>query len=105
MIAPRSMARRKSRHSAGTSSCLRAGVRVQTGPLVAQQAACAGTSEVPGAPVVALELAELPTEPRRDAALRASVKTRERLYQQRHGIGAEGRRVPAVERALGARPG
>src|SRR6266581_6295871 len=100
MIAPRSMARRKSRHSAGTSSWLRAGVRVQTGPLVAQQAACAGSREVPVAPVVALEPAALIEQSRCHGAACPSIESRERVEQDRHGIGAKGGRVPAIERPL-----
>src|SRR2546429_9429272 len=90
MIAPRSMARRKSRRSAGTSSCLRARVRVQTGPLVAQQAARAGTSEVPVAPVVVLEAVTLLQQAGGDRALCGSVEAGGGPPGERGGDGAPG---------------
>src|SRR5438093_1379589 len=103
MIAPRSMARRKSRRSAGTSSCLRAGVRVQTGPLVAQQAARAGTSEVPVAPVVVLEAVTLLQQAGGDRALCGSVEAGEGLPEERGGIGRRGGRGPARWRSRARR--
>src|SRR5437773_10620384 len=101
MLAPRSMARRKSRRSAGTSSCLRAGVRVQTGPLVAQEAARAGTSEVPVAPVVVLEAVRLLQQAGGDRARCGSVGAGGGLREWRWGGGGPGGRVPAGARAGG----
>src|SRR2546422_4202248 len=80
-----------------------AGKRLQTGFLLVQQAARAAACEVPVAPVVALELPELLTKPRRDGALLACVKTWERRNQQRDRVGAERGGIPAVERPFGGR--
>src|SRR2546430_3617568 len=80
-----------------------AGARLQTGPLVAQQAARAGARDVPVAPVVALELSETIEQPFGHGATRAAVDSRQRVEQDRHGVGAERGGIPAVERAFGGR--
>src|SRR4029077_16846619 len=77
--------------------------RLQARFLVVQQMARAGAREIPVAPIAALEPVALGEQPRRDGALRSSVKPRERLHQQWDGIGAQRRGIPAVERAFGGR--
>src|SRR5882762_5256624 len=74
---------RRLRSRSWAAKCLQASF------LVVQQAARAGSGEVPAAPVVALEPPELFTESRRDAALHTSVQMGERFQQQRDGVGAE----------------
>src|SRR5207244_1673308 len=76
---------------------------VQTGLLVAQQAARPGAREVPVTPIVALEPLELLTQPSGDAALRPSVESRKSFEQTRHHIRAERCGIPTVERTLGGR--
>src|SRR2546425_12233162 len=76
---------------------------LQAGFLTEQQVASAGPREVPVAPIIPLEPSHLLAKSHADGALLTCVKKRERLEEDRHGVGAEGCRVPTVERALGAR--
>src|SRR5206468_10373925 len=89
----------------GSRSVRGAGYRAQTVLLLIEQAPCTGACEVPVAPIAALEPVALREQPRRHRALRPGLEPRQGGREQGHGVGAQGRGVPAVERALAAGTG
>ncbi len=68
--------------------------------LVAEQAAGAGARQIPVAPVVVLQLVPPSDQPVLGTTLLGRVEARERREQLGHGVRAERRSVPAVERAF-----
>src|SRR2546429_9056203 len=73
---------------------------MELGSLVPQQAACSVAREVPAAPVIVVEPGTLSQQTGRDRAPRGGVEAGIGPQQNRHGVGAERRRVPAGGGAL-----
>src|SRR5438105_4785123 len=71
--------------------------RAEAGRLVPQQLPGPLAREVPAAPIIALEASTLLQQAGGHRTLRRSVDSGEGVEQERHGVGAERRGVPAVE--------
>src|SRR2546429_9917318 len=76
---------------------------MELGSLVPQQAACSVARDVPAAPVGVVEPGTLSQQAGRDRAPRGGVEAGIGPQQNRHSVGAERRRVPAVEGTLDGR--
>src|SRR5207237_10482907 len=71
--------------------------RAEAGRLVPQQLPGPLAREVPAAPIIALEASTLLQQAGGHRTLRRSVDSGEGVEQERHGVGAERRGLPAVE--------